>query len=156
MKRSILATSVGVVILFGLITLAFPRMWKGGYGPGRFEFEFQDRKGNPVQGVWLEVFRADETRMDKYLVKGFDQNNQLRSDEKGVLSIETLGQNFGGQCRYLFLLIPIGKCHGEGPVIYCKFFRQAKQVCQITYEELMRDFEKFAGNTLRKKMVIEP
>src|ERR1043165_8200128 len=163
MKKALVILGLVLFVAVGVVTATVPFFtWIGGYEGGLFEFEFKDEKGNPVKGVQMEVSNVDGERIDGHVIKDFG-NNQQQCDDRGVLSVHARRRKFGGECFYLFCVIPIGECGDNKPIIFCRFVHQGKEVYKTTYDklsdELVNRGTQAGDNTnrsLRKRIIITP
>lgn len=114
-----------------------------------YQFEhrikFLDSKGDPIQGVRLEVYDVDGNKAFNYPVSDFSEDLECDSElsEEIVFHHVRMGVEFAW--GYDYLIIPSGGV----PVFDCRFFYRGREIYAIDYASLNSEGLKRTANRER-------
>jgi hypothetical protein len=133
--RRIIAASIVVVTIVGLISLTQVEAWDGGFKQAEFRIRFVDSSGRPVQGIKLAVNDASGKHSYCYPVPDYHEDSTPTTGGDGVMVFHhiNLSPEYSGKVAYLFFLIPIG--NRSPPVYYCQFSKQGELLCEVMFND---------------------
>ncbi len=135
--------SVGVVtvivVLAGLALICpgIVELWDGGFSQVEFQVTVINQNGRPIEGVTLSVTDHKGDSALGYPVMDFRGGLTPTSDEKGLMVFHhvNLSPEFGGKCRKLFFLIPVGVC--EAPKYHLHFLLRDRELACYEYSDYL-------------------
>lgn len=140
--RKVSPSAFALTLLLVVAGIAFAcygiqETWDGGFPQVEFQVTVIDRGGVPLEGVTLSVTSHNGETTFGYPVTDFTESLTPTSDERGLLVFHhvNLSPEYGGKCRKLFFLIPVGTC--EAPRYTLHFLLRDKEVARFEYDEYL-------------------
>jgi hypothetical protein len=112
--------------------------WQGTFVEGEFIVRVVDERGKVIRRVEMLVEDNGGRPAYYYPVSNFTPRANVVSDADGTLvfyHIKRPPPEFGGNCRYVFFLYPIGD---QPPVYNCVFVRDGRRIGKVAYHVLER------------------
>jgi hypothetical protein len=126
-----------VIAGVGVASLVETETWDGGFPQVEYRVHFMDQTQHPVKGVKLKVIDNRGNISFGYPVTDFREASVPTSGEDGAMVFHhvDLSPEFGGSCRKLFFLFPIGKC---GPPQYnLQFLLLNRVIASFPYSDYL-------------------
>lgn len=128
-----------VLIIIGIVWSFFGivELWDGGFPQVEFQISFLDEQRSPLKGVKLAVTDSKEELAFGYPVIDYRQDSVPTSNDDGLMIFHhiNLTPEFGGKCRWLFFVFPVGEC--EAPKYTLHFLIQDKEMARYEYHKYL-------------------